>query len=191
MSKRLLHLAEGIGAVLVYAFFRALPLDAASALGAFLARAIGPRLGLSRRALKNLRRAMPELSDDGASRVIIGMWDNLGRVIAEYPHLGKYRIYAGDGRIEMVGAEHIRAQNAPDQRAIFFSGHFGNWEVPTMALTQAGLSVVEMYRAANNPFVDGLINHARSAVGSELAAKGSTGARRIWGSTSPRPAARR
>ena len=179
MSKRLLHLAEGIGAVLVYAFFRALPLDAASALGAFLARAIGPRLGLSRRALKNLRRAMPELSDDGASRVIIGMWDNLGRVIAEYPHLGKYRIYAGDGRIEMVGAEHIRAQNAPDQRAIFFSGHFGNWEVPTMALTQAGLSVVEMYRAANNPFVDGLINHARSVVGSELAAKGGTGARRM------------
>jgi Kdo2-lipid IVA lauroyltransferase/acyltransferase len=179
LSKRLLHLIEGVGAVLVYALFRALPLDAASALAGFLARTIGPRLGLSRRALKNLRRALPELDDAAASRVITGMWDNLGRVIAEYPHLGQYRIYAQDGRIDMVGAEHIRAQNAPGKRAIFFSGHFGNWEVPAMALTQAGLSVVAMYRAANNPFVDRLINHARSVTGSELAAKGSAGARRM------------
>ena len=179
MSKRFLHLLEGAGAVAVYALFRVLPLDAASALGGFLARAIGPRLGLSRRALKNLRRAMPELGEEATRRVIVDMWDNLGRVIAEYPHLGQYRIYADEGRIEIVGAEHIRAQNAPGKRAIFFSGHFGNWEVPTMALTQAGLSVLEMYRAANNPFVDRLINHARSVVGSELAAKGGAGARRM------------
>ena len=179
MSKRFLHLIEGAGAILLYAFFRALPLDAASAVGGFLARTIGPRLGLSRRALKNLRRALPELDDAAASRVIVGTWDNLGRVIAEYPHLGQYRVYAEDGRIEMVGAEHIRAQSAPGKRAIFFSGHFGNWEVPTLALTQAGLDVVEMYRAANNPIVDRLMSHSRGFVGSELAAKGSAGARRM------------
>src|SRR5579864_313113 len=106
MARRLFHLLEGAGALLVYAIFRALPLDAASAVGGFLARTIGPRLGLSRRALKNLRRALPELGEDEARRVIAGMWDNLGRVIAEYAHLGQYRIYAADGRIEMVGAEH-------------------------------------------------------------------------------------
>jgi Kdo2-lipid IVA lauroyltransferase/acyltransferase len=39
--------------------------------------------------------------------------------------------------------------------------------------------VVAMYRAANNPIVDRLINHARGVVGSELAAKGSSGARRM------------
>jgi KDO2-lipid IV(A) lauroyltransferase len=179
LAERLAHLLEGAGAVLLYAFFRLLPLDCASALGGFLARTIGPRLAISRRALRHLQRALPEIGEEDGRRVIKGMWDNLGRVIAEYPHLGKYRVYDGDRRIEVSGAEHIRAQAAPGRRAIFFSGHFGNWEVPTLALTQAGLDVVEMYRAANNPIVDRLINHARSVVGSELAAKGSTGARRM------------
>lgn len=179
MLERVLHLLEGAGAVLLYAFFRALPLPAASAVGGFLARSIGPRLAVSRRAQRNLQRALPETADAEARRIVRAMWDNLGRVIAEYPHLGKYRVYERGGRIEIQGAEHIRAQAAPGKSAIFFSGHFGNWEVPTLALTQAGLDVVEMYRAANNPIVDQLISHSRSVVGSELAAKGSAGARRM------------
>jgi len=179
LSRRLLYLAEGAGAVVIYALFRALPLDAASALGGFLGRGIGQRLAVSRRALRNLTRAMPEIGEAEGWRVICGMWDNLGRVIAEYPHLGKYHCYSGDGRIEMRGAENIRAQGAPGKRAIFFSGHFGNWEVPTLAVTQAGLQVAEIYRAANNPIVDRLVNHARSVVGSELAPKGSIAARRM------------
>ncbi len=178
-ERRLQNLAEGAGAVLVYACFRLLPVTAASALGGFLARSIGPRLAVSRRALRNLRRALPEIDEAQGRRIIRGMWDNLGRVVAEYPHLGKYRAYERGGRIEMVGAEHIRAQGMPGKRAIFFSGHFGNWEVATLAVTQAGLEVVEMYRAVNNPIVDQLIAHSRSVVGAELAAKGSAGARRM------------
>jgi Kdo2-lipid IVA lauroyltransferase/acyltransferase len=176
---RLSHIVEGAGAVALYAFFRILPLELASRLGGLLGRALGPRAAFNRRAHRNLRRALPELGEAEARRIIRGMWDNLGRVVAEYPHLGKYRVYERGGRIEIVGAEHIRAQAAAGKPAIFFSGHFGNWEVPTLALTQAGLDVVEMYRAANNPIVDRLISHSRGFVGSELAAKGSTGARRM------------
>ena len=178
-TPRLLHLVEGAGAVALYAIFRILPVEAASGLGGFLGRAVGPRLAISRRALRNLQQALPETSEAEGWRIIRGMWDNLGRVIAEYPHLGKYRVYERGGRIEIIGAENIRAQAAPGKPAIFFSGHFGNWEVPTLALTQAGLDVVEMYRAANNPIVDRLMSHSRGFVGSELAAKGSGGARRM------------
>lgn len=176
---RFSHVAEGLGALLLYALFRTLPVDAASALGGFVARSLGPRMAISRRATRNLKRAMPELGDVEIRRIVRGMWDNLGRVVAEYPHLDKFHPYARDGRIEMIGAENIRNQGVPGKRAIFFSGHFGNWEVPTLAVTQAGLDVVEMYRAANNPLVDRLINRSRRVVGSELAAKGSGGARRM------------
>jgi KDO2-lipid IV(A) lauroyltransferase len=179
LGRRLLYLVEGAGAVVVYAIFRALPLDAASALGGFLARSIGPLLGVSQRAFGNLRAALPEIGDAEGWRVIRGMWDNLGRVIAEYPHLGKFHAYAEGGRMEIRGAEHIRAQGLNGKRAIFFSGHYGNWEVPTLAVTQAGVKVAEIYRAANNPIVDRLVNHARSVVGSELAPKGSVAARRM------------
>jgi KDO2-lipid IV(A) lauroyltransferase len=178
LGRRLLHLVEGLGAVIVYAIFRALPLDAASALGGFLARSVGPRLAVSRRALRNLRAAMPEIGEAEGWRVIRGMWENLGRVIAEYPHLGEFHAYAAGGRIDMRGAEHIREQGLDGKHAIFFSGHYGNWEVPTLAMTQAGVKVAAIYRAANNPIVDGLMNHARSVLGSQLAPKGSVAARR-------------
>ncbi len=163
-ERRLRDLVEGAGAVLGYGVFRLLPLDWASALGGALARGIGPHLAISRRALRNLRRALPELGEEDARRAVRGMWDNLGRVVAEYPHLGEFRVYAGDGRIAVAGAEHIRAQGAPGRSAIFFSAHFGNWEVATLAGTQAGLGVVEIYRAPNNWVVDRLINRARAVV---------------------------
>ena len=52
---------EAAGARLVFGLFRLLPLDTASALGGFLARLVGPLLGVSKRAVLNIRRAMPEV----------------------------------------------------------------------------------------------------------------------------------
>ena len=178
LRRRLTDAAEGGGAWLLFGLFRLLPVAWASGLAGALARAIGPRLAVSRRARQNLRRALPDLTDERVEDAVRGMWDNLGRVAAEYAHLGRYRVYEPGGRIEMVGAENIRRYGAPGERAIFFSGHFGNWEVATLAVTQAGLGVAEIYRAANNPIVDGIINHARSVVGSELVPKGTIAARR-------------
>ena len=178
LGQRLIHWIEGLGGLVLYGFFRLLPAAWASAIGGFCARTLGPRLAISRRARANLRRAMPELDESAIEQTVSGMWDNLGRVAAEYAHLDKYRVYEPGGGIEMVGSENIRAQGAPGNRAIFFSGHFGNWEVATLAVTQAGLGVAEIYRAANNPIIDGIMNHARSVVGSELVPKGTVAARR-------------
>ena len=175
LGRRLLDSVEGGGAWLLFGFFRLLPVAWASGLAGTLARTLGPRLAISRRARQNLRRALPELSDERVEEIICGMWDNLGRVAAEYPHLGKFRVYEPGGRIEIVDADHIRI---PGPRAIFVSAHFGNWEIATLSATQAGLGVTEIYRAANNPIVDGIINHARRVMGSELAPKGSVAARR-------------
>ena len=59
-ARRVVHGLEGAGAIAIFALFRLLPLEWASGLGGFLARSIGPRLAISRRAHRNLRRA-----DDG------------------------------------------------------------------------------------------------------------------------------
>jgi lauroyl/myristoyl acyltransferase len=41
----------------------------------------------SKHARRNVSRAFPELSETEIARVVAGMWDNLGRLAAEYPHL--------------------------------------------------------------------------------------------------------
>jgi KDO2-lipid IV(A) lauroyltransferase len=170
--------AEALGAHLLFGLFRVLPVDAASALGGFIARTVGPRLGGSKRAVINLRRAMPELSDSDIRRVVRGMWDNLGRVVAEYPHLGRFRVYEKGGRVEHVGTELVDPILAAGRPILFVSAHFGNWEVATLAATQRGLKVAQIYRAANNPHVDALVTEFRSIVGSELIPKGMVAARR-------------
>jgi len=168
---------EGWGAALCFGAFGLLPLDWASTIGGALARAIGPRLGISKRARLNLSRALPELSKAEVAHIIAGMWDNLGRVAAEYPHLRKIRVFDPGGRVETHGFEHIDRAVAAGRRMIIFSGHIANWEIGMLAAVQYGISVAQIYRAANNSLVDRMITRF-SGTGGELIPKGTVAARR-------------
>jgi KDO2-lipid IV(A) lauroyltransferase len=168
---------EALFAFPVFWLVRLLPMDLASGLGGWLGRKVGPRLGVSRRARNNLRHAFPEKNDAGIEAIVDGMWENLGRTIFEYPHLQRLDIYSGDGRVEVVGVEHIDRMKNDGLPGIFFSGHFANWEVVPQTVAQRGLPLHLIYRAANNPLVQRLFDHRRPD-GSELLPKGSEGARR-------------
>src|ERR1700724_3469558 len=80
------HRLEAWGAALFFAGFGCLPLDTASALGGAVARWIGPRLGISHRARRNLRATMPELAPAQIERIIRGMGDTLARAAGGSPH---------------------------------------------------------------------------------------------------------
>jgi KDO2-lipid IV(A) lauroyltransferase len=157
--------------------FGLLPLDWASAIGGALARAIGPRLGISKRARLNIRRALPELADHEIAKTIAQMWDNLGRVAAEYPHLRQIRVFEPGGRVETHGFEHMDRAVAAGRRMIIFSGHIANWEIGMLAAVQYGAEVAQIYRAANNPLIDRMITRFRG-IGGELIPKGTVAARR-------------
>ena len=43
---------------------------------------------------------MPALEETAIARIIAGMWDNLGRVAAEYPHLRHIRVFEPSARVE-------------------------------------------------------------------------------------------
>jgi Kdo2-lipid IVA lauroyltransferase/acyltransferase len=171
------HLAEAGGAALFFALFGALPLDRASALGGALARRLGPRLGVSQTARRNVRLALPDLGEPEIERILAGMWDNLGRVAAEYPHLRRIRVFEPRGPVETQGREHIEAAAKAGRRMIFVSGHLGNWEIATMAAQQLGVPIVQIYRAANNPLIDRMIARFRGGAGG-LIPKGPRAARR-------------
>jgi Kdo2-lipid IVA lauroyltransferase/acyltransferase len=168
---------EAWGAHLAMALFAALPIDRASALGAAVGRWIGPRLGVSKRARLNLRAALPELSEAKIEAIVRGMWDNLGRVAGEYPHLRAIKVFEPGGRIETRGLENLDRALAAKRSAILFSGHLANWEIAALAGGQYGLDVAQIYRAANNPLVDRLIARLRGDQG-ELIPKGAVASRR-------------
>ena len=176
-ERRVRYLLEGAGAWLLFGFFRLLPLDWASAFGGLIARSIGPHLRVSDVARTNLQRAMPELDPVQIERTTRGMWDNLGRVIAEYPRLGEIRIFEPGGRVEIGSFDDILNKRSGGNRYIFFSAHYGSWEIASLAASQAGLAIANVYRAPNNPIVDQLLTRMRGG-DVVLIPKGRVAARR-------------
>lgn len=159
------------------AIFACLPIDWASAAGGWIARTIGPFLGVSRRAMTNLHLAMPDNSRGENRAIVRGMWDNLGRSMAEYPHL--HRICSPrSGRVEIINEEGVDALLADGKPGIVFGGHFGNWQVgPSMLHRLMGESLLSVYRPANNPWVDAL--QRRRLMSRRTVPKGDEGGRRV------------
>lgn len=166
----------------VHFIFRVLSLDTASALGGAVARAIGPHLGVSRRARRNLERVFPAMDQTTIEATIRDMWDNLGRVAAEMPHLPRIKVLDSDPmrgprRVEVEGLEHAEAARAGGKPVIYFTAHIGNWEVLPLLSNRLGLPLHVVYRSANNPWADRLFLAGRREIVSGLIPKGAEGAR--------------
>ena len=170
---------EALAAILFYFVFAILPVAAASAIGGFIGRHLGPLIPVTRRARVNLEKAMPETTPDQRRRIIRGMWDNLGRVVGEYPHIKAITRNAGrGGRVEIIGAEYTDAVRPDDKPGIFFSGHLANWEIFALTASAIGFDYAQVYRAPNNWIISWLIQQVRRLPPEKQIPKGAEGARK-------------
>ena len=178
---KLRYLAE---AALFFAFmglFQLLGVDRASALGGFIGRQILARTHVTRRARDNLVAAFPEKDTGEVDAIIEEMWDNLGRTVAEYPHLDKFRVTGANPRIEVVGLDRVDRVLASGKGIIFLSGHFANWEIMPITAADYGVKGGTVYRPVNNPYVDRWMVRQRTENGpAEVVSKGAQGTRRIF-----------
>lgn len=153
-------------------------LDRASAWGGWLGRRIGPGLGITKRARRRIKRCLPELSDAEIERIVTDMWDNLGRVAFEYAYIDQFRRPEEAHRIEVVGMEALRAHAEAGKGGLLLSGHFGNFELLPVAMNREGFKGGEVYRPANNPYVNEWMLDMRSReTGSVQIPKGRKGTR--------------
>ena len=170
------RVTELLVAAPVYAMFaacRLLPIGVASALGGWIGRTLGPRVGTSRRADANLKLVMPDLSAEERQHIIRGMWDNLGRVITEFPHLAALfrRETQAPNRIRIEGRENLDAARAGGRGVVLAVTHFGNWEISPIAAMMLGLPLTAFYRPLKNRPIDALLRRIREALGTRLLEK--------------------
>lgn len=169
---------EALALRIALAILRLPSLDRTSAVGGWLGRTVGPRLGITRRARRRIARAMPELSETEVERIVAAMWDNLGRVAFEYAHLDKFHRPEERHRIDVVGVEQLQAHARSGRGGMLLSGHFGNFELLPVAMHLEGFTGGELYRPANNPYVNRWMIGMRSAIsGSVQIPKGRKGVR--------------
>jgi KDO2-lipid IV(A) lauroyltransferase len=164
------HRVEAVLMRLGLAVVRLVPVDLASALGGWFGRLIGRLAPVSRVGRANLAAAFPEKSPAEIAAILAGVWDNLGRTVAEYPHLLQiwdYEPFAeaqpARPRIEIVGAEQFVAMALDGRPGLIFTGHLGNWELLAVGAQAHGLDVAVIYRPPNNPVAVELVQQLRGA----------------------------
>lgn len=178
LLQRLAWRIEALAFDLFSLAFRALPVDAASAAGGALLRALGPLTGAHRTARRNLELAFPDMAPSERRRLLAAQWDNVGRLFAEFPLTD--RLTPASGRVEIEGGERLVALARERRAAVLISGHFSNWEIMAGAIVHLGVECQITYRAANNPSIDRRIIEARRRYGVRLLApKGGDGSREI------------
>ena len=170
---------EAFGLILLLLFFSCLTPIAASNLGGYLGRKIGPTLGINRRALKNMGEALTDLDQKTITSSGMGMWENLGRVVGEMPHIRQIARWVRTGQIEIINRNYLTKFHRDGQSVIYFSGHFANWELFPLILRELGAPTAAVYRAANNPIVDFLFRHLRRLKSDDTVPKGPSGAKKI------------
>ncbi len=133
---------------------RLVPLRVMSNAMGGLLRAIGPLFREHRIGRAQLAAAFPEKSPDEIERILRGVWDNLGRVVAEFAHIDElwdYDRLQGSGRImRSDDAEQIAFRIRDAGRPVLaFAAHVGNWELPAIAAHKYGLDATVLYRRPN------------------------------------------
>lgn len=171
-----LQAAFFIGNIVV---LRRLPFDTASAYGGWLFRQIGPLLRSDRIARRNLKSVFPNWDQAKIDQTVKGVWDNLGRGAAEFAHLDKLDPLDPNGRVDVVGLEHLKQAKAQGSFVIV-SAHMANWEIASVAAAHAGTPLNNIYRVSDNPWVDAYLRKYRSKFSNRMIPKGTAGSREAF-----------
>jgi KDO2-lipid IV(A) lauroyltransferase len=150
---RLRHGLEAAVFFAFMAFFRLMGLEAASALGGWIGRKVFSRLPPDRVARANLAAAFPHKSPAERDAIRMQMWDNLGRVVAEYPHLEKFTGTGADPRIGWSEPSPGWLDGYRGKPVMYLSAHLANWEIMPAISHQLGLDGATVVRPPNNPVV--------------------------------------
>jgi Kdo2-lipid IVA lauroyltransferase/acyltransferase len=142
------------------------PIKTANLFGR-IARSIGPLLREQRIGRANLTAAFPEKSPEEIETILAGVWDNLGRLGAEFAHIDHIWEHdparPEDSRIEIQQRTHeLFAQLRLDGKpALIFTAHLGNWEMPAVAAVEHGLDAAILFRRPNSASANRIIEELR------------------------------
>ena len=147
--------------IIIFFIFKILGVKISSFLGGKLFQLIGPFFRSKEIINKNIKRAFPNIDKEGLNKLKSSMWNNYGRVFAEYMFLKNFRKGFLDKNITIDGEEILNKIKDNNQKVIFISGHFSNFELMAMQIDKLGLNIAAIYRPLNNIFLNSIMEKIR------------------------------
>ena len=120
-----------------------------------LMRVVGPWLPEHKVGRANLKAAFPDKSAQEVDAILAGVWENLGRVGAEFAHLDRMTVLdferggAADIVYDRIPYERFLAVRDSGKPTIGFTAHLANWEVPAIAPAVYKMKSNLLYRRPN------------------------------------------
>jgi KDO2-lipid IV(A) lauroyltransferase len=144
-------------------FIRLVSVGTMANISSAVTRAVGPLLKEHRIGRANLVAAFPEKSSAEIETILSGVWDNLGRVGAEFAHIDRLWDYdpvrRTPGRImDSDEAEAIALKLRDDGKpALIFTAHLANWELAAVGAHAYGVDSTVLYRRPNVPAISNAV----------------------------------
>ena len=147
--------------ILMFLIFKILGIKLGSLLGGKLFQIIGPIFRSKKLIFENIKRALPNISKNELISIYDSMWENYGRVFAEYVFMKKFRNDQLTENISIEGKEILQDIITKNQKVIFISGHFSNFELMAMQIEKIGVKVAAIYRPLNNLYLNSIMEKIR------------------------------
>ena len=166
--------------IILFLIFKIIGLKNSSRFSGKLFKIIGPFFRSGNLIHENIKKALPSISLDKIKIIKNEMWDNYGRIFAEYMFIRKFREDETNKNIIIDGQEilnKIRDKGAP---VVFISGHFSNFELMAMQIEKSGINLSAIYRPLNNIFLNKLMEKIRkNFICKKQIKKGMSGVREL------------
>lgn len=159
---------EELAVRMVFGLVGVFPYETSLNIGKFFGRTViklFPKL--TETARQNLEIAFPNISAEEKNRIIKGTFESLGRHLGFISQFKKLKIEDIHKYIEVVGKEENFDPAFETGRGIlFFTGHFGSWEVFNLLPTAFGYHMNILVRRIDNNLVENYVDSLRTKFGS-------------------------
>jgi KDO2-lipid IV(A) lauroyltransferase len=146
-----------------------MPMTMVRACGAALGRLVSLLDRFHRRvAVGNLMQAFPSRSRADLQKVAGAVFVHFGCLLLElikFSTLSEEEIFA---RIEVEGQEHVTQAYRQGKGVLYFTGHFGYWEIQAIAFALHAEPISVVARPLDNPYLHAMLERIRTCTGNTV-----------------------
>ena len=147
--------------LIFFLIFKIIGLKSASYFSGKVVSFIGPLFRSKDLIQSNILKALPNLHQSDLRKISKSMWNNYGKILAEYVFIKDFRKSKFQDNIEIEGQEILNQIKKSDEPVIFISGHFNNFELMAMQIEKLGINLAVVYRPLNNKFLNLIMERIR------------------------------
>ena len=147
--------------IFFFFLFKIFGFKISSLIGGKLFETIGPIFRSKELISSNIKKAMPNVDTKDLKKISRLMWNNYGRIFAEYVFIKSFRSGKLNTRISVQGQDILDKIKKNNQQVVFISGHFSNFELMAMHLEKTGIKLSAIYRPLNNIFLNIIMENIR------------------------------